>query len=125
MVKARARRVGEQIGRYLSAKLIPSLRDPRLGFSTITGIEVSPDLKSARVFVTILEEDPVKRADALAALNGAAGHFRSEISRGLQLRYSPSLRFLEDVSVERGDRIERLIQEIHRSPGPHGEDEFE
>lgn len=118
-------KVGEQIQRYLSARLIPSLRDPRLGFATITGVDVSPDLKSARVFITILEEDPVKRADALAALNGAAGHFRSEISRGLQLRYSPSLQFFEDVSVERGDRIERLIQEIHRSPRSPEEDESE
>jgi ribosome-binding factor A len=109
----RPRRVAEQIQRYLSSNLIPALRDPRLGFATVTGVEVSRDLKSASVFVTIYEQDAEKRKSALEVLNGAAGLFRHEMGRGLRLRHVPSLRFCEDKSIERADRIERLIREIH------------
>lgn len=110
----RNRKVAEQIQRHLSSRLIPALRDPRLGFATVTGVEVSRDLKSARVYVTIYEPDESKRRKAMAALNGVAGRFRREIASGLGLRYAPSLQFLEDASIERADRIERLILEIQR-----------
>ena len=109
----RPRRVAEQIQRFLSERLITELRDPRLGFSTVTGVVVSPDLKSARVFVTVLDPDPAKRMASLDALNHAAGHFRHELGRELRLRYTPLLRFEEDESIERADRIERLIRTIH------------
>ena len=114
----RPRRVAEQIQRFLSARLITELRDPRLGFATVTGVEVSPDLKSARVFVTVLDPDPSKRQSSLDALNHAAGHFRHEMGREIRLRYTPSLRFEEDTSIERADRIERLIRTIH-DEDPH------
>jgi ribosome-binding factor A len=109
----RPRRVAEQIQRFLSSALIGGLRDPRLGFATVTGVEVSPDLKSARVFVTVLDPDPAKRKGSLDALNHAAGHFRHEMGRELRLRYTPTLRFEEDTSIERADRIERLIRTMH------------
>jgi ribosome-binding factor A len=111
----RPRRVAEQIQRYLSSRLIPELRDPRLGFATVTSVEVSRDLKTARVYVTIYEPDLVKRKAALEALSGAAGRFRRDLGRDLRLRFTPTLTFLEDESIERADRIERLIHEIHES----------
>jgi len=107
--------VGEQIQRYLSSRLIPELRDPRLGFATVTAVDVSRDLRTARIFVTIYEADPVKRKAAMEALTGAAGRFRRELGRDLRLRFTPTLTFLEDESIERADRIERLIHEIHES----------
>ena len=116
----RPRRVAEQIQRYLSSRLIPALRDPRLGFATVTAVEVSRDLKSARVFMAFHEQDTAKREEALEALQGASGHFRHEMGRGLRLRQAPSLLFVEDESIERADRIERLIREIHESE-PRGE----
>ena len=116
----RPRRVAEQIQRYLSSRLIPALRDPRLGFATVTAVEVSRDLKSARVFMAFHEEDTAKREEALEALQGASGRFRHEMGRGLRLRHAPSLLFVEDESIERGDRIEKLIREIHESE-PRGE----
>ena len=119
----RPRRVAEQLQRFLSSRLISELRDPRLGFSTVTGVEVSRDLRSCRVFVTLLEPDPAKREAGLKALNRAAGHFRHEIGRELRLRYAPTLRFEEDTSIERADRIERLIQTLHE--GDEGSDESE
>jgi ribosome-binding factor A len=114
----RPRRVAEQIQRFLSEALISELReDPRLGFTTVTGVEVSRDLRSSRVFVTILDTDPAKREGAIRALNHAAGHFRHEMGRRLRLRYTPTLRFEEDTSIERADRIERLIQTFHEGEG--------
>jgi ribosome-binding factor A len=110
----RSRRVAEQIQRFLSSHLVPDLRDPRLGFATVTGVEVTRDLRAARVYVTIYDADPAKRRAALDALNGAAGRIRREIAAGLNLRYAPSLRFDEDLSVETADRVERLIQQIHQ-----------
>ena len=129
----RPRRVAEQIQRFLSSRLIPELRDPRLGFATVTAVEVSRDLKTARVFVTIYEQDPEKKKAAMDALTGAAGRFRRDLGRSLRLRFTPTLAFLEDESIERADRIERLIHEIHRSDasdsegpgGPEGTDESE
>src|SRR5262245_46168405 len=120
----RPRRVAEQIQRFLSEALISELReDPRLGFTTVTGVEVTRDLRSSRVFVTVLDPDPAKREAAIQALNQAAGHFRHEMGRQLRLRYTPSLRFEEDTSIERADRIERLIQTFHE--GEVGSDESE
>ena len=111
----RSRRVAEQIQRYLSSRLIPELRDPRLGFATVTEVTVSRDLKTARVYVTIYEPDLVKRKAAMDALAGASGRFRRDLGRDLRLRFTPTLTFLEDESIERADRIERLIHEIHQS----------
>jgi ribosome-binding factor A len=108
----RPRRVAEAIQRFLSTH-ISSLRDPRLGFCTVTGVEVSRDLKNARVFVTIFEQDAAKKSEAMRALNGAAGLMRRELGRGLRLRYAPALIFQEDVSIATADRIERLIRDTH------------
>ena len=114
----RPRRVAEQIQRYLSSELIPSLRDPRLGFVTVTSVDISRDLKTARVFVTVFDQDEEKRHLALKALAGAAGRFRRQIGMGLRLRYTPALTFQEDLSVRRADRVERLIRDIHASEPP-------
>src|SRR5213593_1050537 len=99
MSKARPARVAESIQRVLSSRLIPELRDPRLGFATVTGVDLSNDLRSARVFVTIYEQDESKRREAIEALNGAAGHFRRDLGRELRLRLVPTLNFVEDESI--------------------------
>ena len=125
MGKDRPARVAEQIQRYLSSRLIPEMRDPRLGFATITGVVISRDLRSARIYVTIYEQDPAKKKEAIATLNGASAHLRRDLGRGLSLRFAPVLHFIEDASIERADRIERLIQEIHTDRGPSLEDESE
>lgn len=122
MAGDRPRRVAEQIQRHLSAHLIPSLRDPRLGFATVTGVEVARDLRSARVFVTFHETDEAKRHAALLALRGASGFFRREVGRSLHLRYAPEIRFEEDLSVERAGRIEKILHDIRND---RGEDESE
>ncbi len=79
---------------------------------TITGATVSPDLKNVRVFVSILGE-PQARQESLKALNSAAGFFRRTLFRNLRLRFAPIVRFQLDESLDQGDRIERVLRQIH------------
>jgi len=123
----RRRRVAEEIQRFVSQRLNSELRDYPVGFSTVTGVDISPDLKSARVFVTVYGGDEAKRKQAIANLNRAAGHFRHEIGQALKLRHTPTVQFEVDESIERADRIEHLIREIHEEeaerPAPTADDE--
>ena len=110
----RPARVGELIREQISA-LMPGLRDPRIGLTTVTEVKMSPDLKHARVYVSILggAED---RARTLAGLNSAASHIRHEIGARLRLRSIPDLAFFYDASIEYGARIEELIMKTKQSP---------
>lgn len=114
MASGRIRRVNEQLKHVLSEG-IGELKDPRIGFVTITGVEVAPDLGSAKVFVSVLGNDR-KRDAALAALGSAAGVLQGKVNRELRLRRTPQLAFHYDPSVERGVRMTALIDEL--APGP-------
>ncbi|GAB4528518.1 MAG: 30S ribosome-binding factor RbfA [Anaerolineae bacterium] len=98
-------------------------RDPRFGFVTVTGVEVSPDLRVAHVYVSVLgSEDDVKKS--LSSLRGAAGFFRRELGASLSLRYLPELNFRLDYSLERGMRIDQLLDSLREgNPGYDGENE--
>lgn len=96
------------------------LRDPRLRPSaaiSITGVEVSPDLSRARVFIDVLGEHPPV-ADVLAALGSGAAAVRARVSRRVRLKRVPSLQFFRDESIEKGVAIERLLAEIRDSSAP-------
>lgn len=112
---ARALRVADQIQIELSDILRRRMKDPRLGFVTVTGVDVPADLRSARVFISALDEDAL--AEALELLQGARGFLRSELGRRLTLRSTPELFFRPDRSAERGRRIEDLLREIQEEPG--------
>ncbi len=108
----RPARVASEFQRELSRMVARGLKDPRVtGFVTITGAKMSPDLKEVTAYVSIHGEEKV-RAETLAGLRAAAGFLQSETSRNLKLRHTPHLRFVYDESVERGDRIERLLREV-------------
>ncbi|MBI1950125.1 MAG: 30S ribosome-binding factor RbfA, partial [Acidobacteria bacterium] len=92
--------------------LLREVRDPRVGFVTITGASVSPDLKNVRVFVSILGE-PEARQASIKALNSAAGFFRRTLFKNLRLRFAPVVRFDLDESLDQGARIERVLRQIH------------
>ncbi len=111
----RPERVGEMIRSHISALLIRGLRDPRIGLTTVTEVKMTPDLKQARVFVSVLgtEED---RKRSLQGLNSAAPHIRHEIGILLRLRNIPELTFIYDSSIEQGARIEALLQQVKRPP---------
>jgi len=104
----------------ISRLLLREVRDPRVGFVTITGATVSPDLKNVRVFVSILGETRT-REESLKALNSAAGYFKRTLFRTLGLRFAPTIQFQLDESLDRGDRIERVLREIHDSERVAGE----
>jgi ribosome-binding factor A len=104
------RRVDEAIREVLS-ETIPSLKDPRVGFVTVTGVETTSDLKQAKVWLSVLGTKREQEA-TLAALEGAAGVLQAEVNRQLHMRRTPQLLFAYDPSVERGVRISKLIDEL-------------
>ena len=104
------RRVNESVRQVLSES-VGELKDPRIGFVTITGVDTSPDLRHARVFVSVLGSDE-KRAASLAGLEAAHGVLQSRLARELRMKRTPQLAFEYDPSVERGVRMTQLIDEL-------------
>ena len=120
----RSERVAEQIRGVLVDLIRDELRDPRIGFVTLTGVALSPDLKQARVFVSRLGPES-ERATAVEALNHAAPFLRRSLADRARLRFTPGLRFVSDATLERGSRVEALIQEIHAHDEGKADDEGE
>lgn len=113
----RGRRIADQIQRELSEIIRMELRDPRVDLVTITDVEVSQDNAHAKVFFTALGE-PVQQEVATKALEHAAGFLRSALAKRIKLRTVPQLHFNYDVSIERGMRLSRLIDEaVAGEPG--------
>ena len=107
----RPARVAHEFQRELSVVLARGLKDPRVtGLVTVTGCKMSPDLKEAVAYVSVLGEERVVK-ETLEGLKAAAGYLQREVSRAVKLRYTPHLRFVFDESVGRGDRIDRLLRE--------------
>ena len=106
----RMRRVNEALREVLSEGL-GELKDPRIGFVTVTGVETSPDLRHARVFVSVLGSER-KREQSLAGLSAAHGVLQARVARQLRMKRTPQLRFEYDPSVERGVRMTQLIDEL-------------
>ena len=111
----RSERVADLIRQELALLLEREVKDPRVGFVTVTRVMVTRDLRSARVFVTILGDEPQKQ-DSLKGLAAAQGFLRHELSQRLGLRHTPSLEFLLDKGVESEERIEQLLREIREKP---------
>jgi ribosome-binding factor A len=109
-VTSRMRRVNEAIKEVLSEG-IGTLLDPRIGFVTVTGVETSPDLRHARVFVSVLGSER-KRERTLAGLASAHGILQARIADELRLKRTPQLAFEYDPTVERGVRMSQLIDEL-------------
>jgi ribosome-binding factor A len=104
------RRVNESIRQVLSEG-IGQLKDPRIGFVTLTGVETTPDLRYARVFVSVLGAER-KRRQTLVALQAAHAVLQSRLARELRMKRTPQLEFEYDPSVERGVRMTKLIDEL-------------
>ncbi|HKW86855.1 MAG TPA: 30S ribosome-binding factor RbfA [Nitrospiraceae bacterium] len=105
----RAARVADQIRMEVADILMRKAKDPRIGSVTVTDVELTNDLRLARVYVTTLQEDDGE-SDVLAGLAKASGFIRAELGRRLSLRYTPDLMFKKDVSGPRGDRILSLLE---------------
>jgi ribosome-binding factor A len=111
---SRPARVGDQIRQELTALISRDVRDPGVGFITITEVKVSPDLQVARAYYTTLGDEKA-RGQTRRALDRATPFLRREIAHRLRLRRVPELHFHFDESIERGDRIERIIQDLHKA----------
>jgi ribosome-binding factor A len=106
----RLRRVNESVKEVLAEQLV-DLKDPRLGFVTLTDVRTTPDLRSAEVFYTVLSDDEAERAATQQGLESAAPLLQRELGTQLRVKRIPTLRFTHDPVPERGRRIERLLEE--------------
>jgi ribosome-binding factor A len=102
------RRVNEAVREVVSARLAEGLRDPRIGFVTVTSVETSPDLRQARVYVSVLGDDE-QRAETMAGLESAHGVLQQSVARELRMKHTPTLQFVFDESIGRGMRITKLL----------------
>ena len=107
----RLERVGHLIQMELSQLILHRVKDPRLGFVTITHVSVTPDLRSACVFYSSLG-DAKARKESQVALEKASGFLQKEIGSALELRYTPRLKFMFDDSIDRGLEIDRVMRDI-------------
>ncbi len=114
MGSRRQMRVGEMIRDVISSLLLKGFRDPRIsGFITITKVSVTPDLKLARVYVSVMKEEQKgnKEEDVLAGLKKASGYIKSQVGQELKLRFTPDLEFKGDHSLDFVDKIDQLLKE--------------
>ena len=110
-------KVGGVIKEEISQMLLREIKDPRIGFVTITRVKVSKDLRFVKVYFSVLG-DQSAREDSLRGLNSATGFMRRELGRRLRLRYVPDIVFSFDPSLEHMGRLAELIQEIHEDEKP-------
>ena len=114
MTSDRMRRVDEAMREVLSDALGRDLKDPRVGFVTVTAVETSPDLRHARVYVSVLGSDDERRA-SMDGLTSAHGFLQRRVAAELRLKNTPQLIFEEDDTARRAERVERLLGEIEPS----------
>jgi ribosome-binding factor A len=108
----RSERLGELILAEISDLLTRGIKDPRIGFVTLTRVEMSDDLRHAKVFVSIIGAEPEK-ARTLQGLSSATGYIRRHLGRALHLRYTPEIAFLVDDSLAHGAKIAQILRQLH------------
>ena len=118
----RMARVSEEF-REVLAQEVPKLKDPRMGFVTITGVKVTPDLRKAIVFYSVLGDDKAK-AGTRAALRHANKHLRSALGHAVRLKFTPVLVFEEDEVIEHAARIDELLKQAQVTPEEARPDEL-
>ncbi len=115
---SRTRRVADQIQRHMAELIQMELGDPRVGMVTVTGVDVTHEFESARVYFTVLGNnlsDPSQADETAKVLNNAAGYLRSALAKRLKLRSTPQLVFIYDASMEQGNRLTDLINSAPKS----------
>jgi ribosome-binding factor A len=117
----RPERVAAVVQHLLAERFARGMRDPRIGLVTITGVKMSPDLREATVYWTVHGGADVRNHTA-EGLQKARGYLRREISVELKLRVVPDLHFIYDEAIDRGERIEQLIRQVHEEESARQED---
>jgi len=123
MATRRQRKVAELLHEEISRLIQFETQDPRLGFVTVTGVDVSPDLRQARVYFTILDNDEASIKETLAGLNSAVPYFRRQLAQSLSLRHIPELTFQYDSTLENALRIDSLLDSIKEEYPPTQEED--
>lgn len=114
MTELRANRVAEQMKKELGEILTLKIKDPRVGFVTVTDVEVTGDLQQATIYISVLGTDKEKQ-DTLLGLTKAKGFIRSEIGKRIRLRKTPELLFEFDEAFEYGNRIESILKDLNKN----------
>jgi ribosome-binding factor A len=105
----RMRQIDEVMRKVIATAIAGELEDPRIGFVTVTSVDTSPDLRSARVYVSVLGDEQEREA-TLTALAAAHGKLQSAIAREVRIKHTPTLKFHYDDSLERGVRLTKLLE---------------
>ena len=113
MSQLRANRVAEQMKKELGDIITTKIKDPRVGFVTVTDVEVTGDLQQANVYVSVLGDEDKKR-ESLLGLAKAKGFIRSEIGKRIRLRKTPELTFAFDEALEHGNHIEAILRDLNK-----------
>ena len=116
MQKSRIARVAEQLRQKLGQLITTRLKDPRIGFVTLTHVEVAPDLKQARVFFSLIGTEKERKSTSIA-LNWSRGFLQREIARLLTLRFTPKLEFIFDTAIQESIHLDEILQKIHEEAG--------
>ncbi len=106
----RSDRVGDLIREEVADLIMYRLKDPRIGFVTVTGVEMTSDLKLARIFVSVMKEE--ERELTLEILNASRNFIRANLSKRLRMKFIPAIEFRLDTSIEYGFKIDKLLKEI-------------
>jgi ribosome-binding factor A len=115
MTGGRMRRVDEAMREVLSDAITSELKDPRVGFVTVTAVDTSPDLRQARVYVSVLGTDPERRR-SLDGLRSAHGFLQRRVADELHLKHTPTLEFAYDDTADRAQRIDELLEREATEP---------
>ena len=116
MGQQRVERVQEFIQQELSKIVLTELKDPRIGFVTVTGVEATGDLRSAKVFISLMGSEEAKKA-TWVGLQHSLGFLRTEVGRRLGIRHTPELTLHLDTSLDKSEHIEKLLRELQPTEG--------
>ena len=113
MSKVRVEKLQELMKQEISDIVLHELKDPRIGFVTVTSVSCTEDLREAKIYVSIMGDEKAAR-ESLHGLNSSLGFVRREIGRRIRLRFTPEISFALDASLDYSDNIQRLLNEIHK-----------
>lgn len=119
--RERMARIDHELQRELARLISTELKDPRLGFVTVTRVEITSDMKSAKVFVSVIGDRHVAR-QSMEALTAAKGFLRGGLGRAVDLRYTPELVFVEDRTTEKAIALSKILSSAERPPAEGGSD---
>ncbi len=124
MTFKRSEKVAEAVHEIISELLVKGLKDPRIGFVTLTGVNLTDDLRLATVYFSVVGSEEEKK-DTEKGLNSAKGYIRKEMGRNLRLRYVPDIIFKYDDSLAYGNRIDNILHDLHELNIDKGTDDTE